>query len=200
MNTREIEILIGRYFEAETTLEEEQLLKQFFSGDNVPDELKHHAALFRFASNEEKLQAPSLTDEQLSGSIQDKKRNLFAIPRTYLTMAGIAASLLLFVALWHTFNGAENVKTAPAYSQSEIDEALQVTQKTLAFASEILNHGTAPLENLNRLNAAAPFAEGLQKLETGINEMNRGLRHIEEGAAHINRLSTFNLLTNPHLK
>lgn len=200
MNTREIEILIGRYFEAETTLEEEKLLKQFFSGNNVPDELKHHSALFKFASNEEKLHAPSLTDEQLSGSIQGKKRNLFANRRSYLTLAGIAASLLLFVALWQTFDGNNNVQTSPAYTQSEIDEALQVTQKTLAFASEILNHGTAPLENLNRLNAAAPVAEGLQKLETGINEMNRGLRHIEEGAAHINRLSTFNLLTNPHLK
>lgn len=200
MNTREIEILIGRYFEAETTLEEEQLLKQFFSGDNVPDELKHHAALFRFASNEEKLQAPSLTDKQLSGSIQDKKRNLFAIRRTYLTMAGIAASLLLFVAIWQTFDRNDVIQPAQAYTQSEIDEALQLTYKTLAFTSEILNHGAAPLENLNRLNAAAPVADGLQKLETGLNEMNRGLRHIEEGAAHINRLSTFNLLTNPILK
>ncbi len=197
MNIREIEILIRRYFEADTTVEEEKFLKQFFSGQNVPDELKHHAALFRFTSKEEKLKAPSLTDAQLSGSIQGKKRNLFSNRRNYLTLAGIAASLLLLFALWQTFDRNDITHPAPAYTQSEIDEALQLTYKTLAFASGILNQGAVPLENLNRLNAASPVSEGLQKLETGINEMNRSFRHIDEGVAHLNRLSTFNLLTNP---
>jgi len=43
---QDINSLLERYFNAETTLEEEQTLRDFFSGDDVPAELQQWRALF----------------------------------------------------------------------------------------------------------------------------------------------------------
>lgn len=43
---QDINTLLERYFNAGTSLEEEQTLREFFSGDNVPEELKQWRALF----------------------------------------------------------------------------------------------------------------------------------------------------------
>lgn len=48
METEKIEHLLKKYFEGETTLEEEQQLRSFFSGEEIPDHLKSYADLFRY--------------------------------------------------------------------------------------------------------------------------------------------------------
>ena len=40
MNTKEIEVLIEKYFEGLTSIEEERLLKDFFASGDFPDEMK----------------------------------------------------------------------------------------------------------------------------------------------------------------
>lgn len=46
MDYKYIEHLLDRYFEAETTLEEEQILRAFFSQENIPAEMEQWRALF----------------------------------------------------------------------------------------------------------------------------------------------------------
>ena len=46
MNYKYISQLLERYWDAQTTLEEERILKSFFSQDDIPDELKRYAPLF----------------------------------------------------------------------------------------------------------------------------------------------------------
>lgn len=48
MNYQYIEQLLERYWECDTTLEEEQILRSFFSQANVPDSLKPYASLFAY--------------------------------------------------------------------------------------------------------------------------------------------------------
>ncbi len=61
MNYQYIEQLLERYWKCDTTLEEEQILRSFFSQDNVPDTLKPYASLFAYeASN---IQDTHLDDE-----------------------------------------------------------------------------------------------------------------------------------------
>lgn len=55
MNYEYINQLLERYWNSETTLEEERILKSFFSQDDIPAELKQYAPLFAYldeASNE----------------------------------------------------------------------------------------------------------------------------------------------------
>jgi hypothetical protein len=46
MNIREIEKLIDRYYSGETSLQEEEVLRKFFCGSNVPDHLLKHVPVF----------------------------------------------------------------------------------------------------------------------------------------------------------
>ena len=48
MNYQYIEQLLDRYWTCETTLEEEQILRSFFSQDDVPASLKVYAPLFAY--------------------------------------------------------------------------------------------------------------------------------------------------------
>lgn len=46
MDYKYIEGLLDRYFEAETTLEEERILRTFFSQENIPADMRQWRALF----------------------------------------------------------------------------------------------------------------------------------------------------------
>ena len=48
MDYKYIEQLMERYWNAETTLEEEEILRAFFSQEDIPDELSQYAPLFAY--------------------------------------------------------------------------------------------------------------------------------------------------------
>ena len=60
MNYQYIEQLIERYFECQTTLHEEQILRTFFAGEDVPGHLMQYAELFQSEVN---AKAETLGDE-----------------------------------------------------------------------------------------------------------------------------------------
>lgn len=60
MDYKYIEQLLDRYFECHTSLEEEQILRSFFSQKAVPEHLKQFAELFRF---EKQAQQVTLSDD-----------------------------------------------------------------------------------------------------------------------------------------
>lgn len=51
MNTDILE-LIDRYFEGETTAADEQMLRDYFANEDIPQEMMMFAPLFEFISNE----------------------------------------------------------------------------------------------------------------------------------------------------
>ena len=51
MNYEYIEQLLERYWNAETTLEEEKILKSFFSQDNIPENFQKYTPVFSAQSN-----------------------------------------------------------------------------------------------------------------------------------------------------
>lgn len=51
MDYKYIEQLIERYFACETTLQEEQILRSFFSQEDVPVNLQQYAEIFRYESS-----------------------------------------------------------------------------------------------------------------------------------------------------
>lgn len=52
MDYRYIEQLLERYWRCETTLQEEEILRTFFSQDDIPAGLEHYKALFRYEKTE----------------------------------------------------------------------------------------------------------------------------------------------------
>ncbi len=51
MELDRIERLLEKYFEAETTEAEEQVLRDYFTGDSVAEHLEQYSAMFSFFSS-----------------------------------------------------------------------------------------------------------------------------------------------------
>lgn len=58
MNTERVKQLIDKFYEGQTTLEEEQQLREYFQRDEIPEELQSHADYFQYAE--------IMSDESLS--------------------------------------------------------------------------------------------------------------------------------------
>ena len=144
MNTSEIEVLLEKYYEGETSLAEEQLLRDFFLQKDVPAHLKSHQPLFTFFARERPKEISSEDFEHsITIKIQAENIGTGVIPAQpkpgrlwYYT--GIAATILLLVSLFYTyqhdiFNPRKSNKmtanTTLAYADA--NEALRVVSVNL---------------------------------------------------------------------
>lgn len=159
MNLHEIELLLQRYFEGETSLEEEKQLRDFFSREEVPEKWKGMAAYFGVLREERQTEMTA----QLLGRIQEKggtrsgMARIFDLQRPWIYWAsGIAASLLITAAFLVRFDPftrpIENTYQDPQM-------AYQEAKKILFFVSDKLNRGTS------RLQPVATFETGLNSLK-----------------------------------
>ncbi len=144
MNIKEIEILLDRYYDGDTTLAEEKILKDFFSGDEVPDHLKDHQPFFSYLRSENEITSDAAGQFVIPGDLEMSEHNRpLTIPmwrsvnRRYL-YSGIAAAVLLLVAMVFTFrfdilprNGDQSMALSEQQSMVNAAEALMLVSSTL---------------------------------------------------------------------
>lgn len=68
-NTPDIRELLNRYWEGDTTLEEERRIKAFFAGindDDIPEEFRQEARWFRILQSEQAVEAPDVRRATMS--------------------------------------------------------------------------------------------------------------------------------------
>ena len=68
-SVKEIELLIDKYYNGETSLEEEQQLQEFFHGEVVPDHLKTYQEQFRQTQLGGQLEWPEFSEDKLFGKL-----------------------------------------------------------------------------------------------------------------------------------
>ena len=165
MNTNEIEVLLGKYYEGQTSLHEEKLLRDFFSGQDIPGHLKSHQPLFTFFNGEQKQELPSRDFEQkltarLKAENQDGLVKPISGKRNRLAyVAGIAATILLIVSLFATFRH-DIIKNGHIRETSGNTElAYQQANEALLIVSGNLNTG---LKQMGRLQMVDKALQNLQ--------------------------------------
>ncbi|WP_433833290.1 hypothetical protein [Flavobacterium anhuiense] len=133
MELNKIEDIIEKYFQGETSIAEENQLKEYFSSPNVAQHLEQYKPMFGYFSQ---------AKEQKSTyeiPLQSKKRNV--------AWLSIAASAVLLLGIGTYFFVSEKNDTAVVASQTELgtyddpEEALKATQKALALLSNNVNVG-----------------------------------------------------------
>ena len=73
MDYKYINQLLDRYWKGETSLEEEEILRAFFSQDELPAELKPYQALFSYEMGEAKQEALGDDfDQKMMAMIEDE--------------------------------------------------------------------------------------------------------------------------------
>jgi len=150
MESAKIEKLLEKYYEAETSLQEEKILKEYFSGSEIPAHLQEHKDMFNYFDN-------SLL-ETSNRSIKLTKRTIA------LRWLSIAAMLVFFISVYSLYqqNEAEKQEARLAYME---------TQKALDLISSSLNKGTgaiAQLDNFNKGTVAITELQAFEKAQSKI--------------------------------
>lgn len=135
MELNNIEQLLEKYFEGETSVAEEQQLKEYFNSEHVASDLEVHKPLFSYFSQSNK-------DKMNFSPILPSKK------RIYTVWIGVAASLLFIVGII-TFWDKPSAKQEDLGSFEDPEIAFRETQKALAMLSENVNVGIQSLEYVN---------------------------------------------------
>src|SRR5687767_5574657 len=97
MDFNNMEELLKKYWNCETTLEEEKQLREFFAGNNIPDQWKETAAMFRYFDEVKKKSLNDLAfDGQVLHSVNATKKG--RIKRLVYNAMRIAAGLAVVIA------------------------------------------------------------------------------------------------------
>lgn len=144
MESAKIEKLLEKYYEAETSLQEEKILKEYFSGSEIPAHLQEHKDMFNYFDN-------SLL-ETSNRSIKLTKKTIA------LRWLSIAAMLVFFISVYSLYqqNEAEKQEAQLAYME---------TQKALDLISSSLNKGTGAIAQLDNFNKGTEAIAELQAFE-----------------------------------
>jgi hypothetical protein len=129
MDKLSIKNILDRYFEGGSSLEEEQQLKAYFSGEDIDPDLKEFQPLFTFFVQEQN----EVIDKDLQLSMESK---VVPLRRTVSWKWGIAAAVLISFASWFLINTPPEPKQVSQkidWSKYEPEDNEQAIQ--LAFAA-----------------------------------------------------------------
>ena len=132
MKEEKIKQLLECYWQCETSLEEEQLLRTFFSGDNIPEDLKIYQSLFRHTN--------TLSGIKASKELKSKINKPLKIQ--FYPILKIAASILIVLTIGiglHTHYQQESqMDRAFSDTYDNPEEAVRQTENVVAKVSSIL--------------------------------------------------------------
>jgi hypothetical protein len=172
MDIRQIKILLDRYNRAETSLEEERMLRDYFSGQSeIPVELEPYRAAFRYYNSVRQMtvQKPEL-EQKLEALIDREQRHKPAIfmNRKVIRWAAAAAMVILI----STTVLIVNKNRKPDLGTFDDPRlAYLEAQRTLLYISQTMNRGTKELSNISKINSGVENLKNLEKLNSGIDKL-----------------------------
>ena len=136
MELNNIEKLLERYLEATTTVVEEEMLREYFTKEDVPLHLKEYASMFQYFS--------IAKEEKFTKKVPLKPRK-----RNYIKWISVAAVSVLIFGIYFGRSYQE---------QREAEYAYQETKKALSLLAANLGKGTEKVAYLRE------FEETKQKI------------------------------------
>jgi len=168
MDSNQMNELLQKYWNAETSLEEEQQLREFFAREPVPENLKETAHLFRYFEMQKQV---GMTDTHFDKELKKKikpagKWVQLSMPQ----IARIAAGLIVVVAA--TFFIREEVRKAfpdePEDTYSDPKVAFEETKKALMMISKSFNKAQKEASKINVFNEAQEKVKKQNEKKTNI--------------------------------
>jgi hypothetical protein len=173
MEIQHIKILLDRYNKAEATLDEEQLLREYFTvHTDIPEELRIYQPQFVYF-NSMRDDPAQITDlkKKLEGLIEAEaiKKPVVRLSKRIYRYIAAAAAVLLLVSLSLVMLNKTTKPNLGTFNDPEL--AYIEAQKTLLYISQTLNYGTKDLSNLSKLNSGIDNLRHLEKLNSGLNKL-----------------------------
>ncbi|MFB6457960.1 hypothetical protein ACE38W_22000 [Chitinophaga sp. Hz27] len=165
MDYKTISALLEKYWNGESTLEEEALLRAFYAEPHpdMPEDLEEAASLFQyFGANDAFPAEPAWDPLPITAATAPEPTKVIRMRSGYNWMK-YAAVLLMTVGIGYALREHQHTKQQ-ANQQLAMEEeerrAFQETKKALALLSRNLNKGTEKMQQLSYFNTAAVRLSG----------------------------------------
>jgi len=167
MDSKYIEQLLEKYWNCETSLEEEQQLRDFFKGNAIPDSLNETANLFRFFEAEKKKSLSDSFDHIVTKEVKKRQGSKIINMVSWIQIGRIAAGLLVVVAA--TYFIREEVRKAyppevavtDTYSDPQL--AFEETKKALMMISKGFGKAKSEAGKIKMFNDAEKKIQGKEE-------------------------------------
>lgn len=140
MDLQQVRELLKQYEVGETTLAQEEALREYFHQNEVPNNLKAYRLLFAFSENSR------------TGKMEREVQLPNSKPVNKYLWTAIAATVILVLGLFLFQNKPLKVEDANLGTIQDKEEALQKSMETLKMISELMNQGKEDLIYLKEFN------------------------------------------------
>ncbi len=160
METGKIEKLLQKYFDGESSIEDERILENYFRSGNVADEFREYARFFNGISDlTNTYDNPDFEGEVMDFILENENREKTRYRWLWQTVTGIAASVIIILGGF-LFYYQQQKPFADTFKDPK--EAYAYAQKTLQYVSLKYNKGISGLAEFNKLQKATdPVKKGV---------------------------------------
>ncbi len=170
MESQKIHILLQKYFDAETTTDEENELITYFTSDKVDENLKMYVPMFSGLKGLSADENEDLSEDLMNYILESEHTEKIRYRWMWQVVTGIAASVIVAMLAVNFYSSRNDYKDTFSDPRQAYAEAV----KTLEFVSGKYNKGLAQLKSMEKIdNAVYP-------LKTGISKVNRGFKQMDE--------------------
>ncbi len=156
MELTTIRELVDKYWNGETSLEEEAQLQRYFQEEEAPADLKKEAALFRYYQSNTRFRTlDERFDEQLTQRIEQKQAKQRWL--AYQPLLRIAAAVVLVILAAVLFRTEWIGETNPVAAEDTYEDprlAYEQTKEALLLVSSLMNEGTQHIQELETFSEA----------------------------------------------
>jgi hypothetical protein len=168
MELQRIKILLQKYFEAETTLDEENELINYFGSGEVEDELKAYVPMFTVHEEVLGPENPNLGDDLMNYILESEHKDKLTYRRMWQIVTAVAAVVIMVLLAVNFYGNRNHWKD----TYTDPDQAYTEACKTLEFVAGKYNKGLAQLKPIGKIeDATAPFNSGMKALNKGIKKL-----------------------------
>ena len=156
MDYNKIKILLEKYWNCETTLEEESLLQDYLSGADIPEDLKEFTPLFQYYKTQRAEKVSEDFEDRVLNEIESKqKKGKRRHLHIYYKAAAAVILILFFVTIHQRFiDVREKASVVVQDTFEDPEKALEETKKALLLVSEKWNKGKDNISKLSEFNKA----------------------------------------------
>lgn len=156
MDYKTARTLLDKYWNCETSLEEEEQLRSYFQRDDVPEELRKYQDLFRFYSGEISSDLNEEFDKKILRKLKSENKGGHQRYLSWMYKAAAAVLLILsfFVIHERFIRVKDQAKKVVEDTFSDPEKALEETKRVLLFVSEKINKGKEEATRLNKFKKA----------------------------------------------
>ena len=141
MELSNIEELLVKYENGNTSVEEERILQHYFSSETVPAHLKEYKSMFGFTTR--------AREHTYKGEVLPAKK------RRNFTWIGIAASILILIGIYGVVNDpTEELSQQSLGTIEDPEEAYLKARETLLLVSQAFNTGKEDLTYVEEFDKA----------------------------------------------